>query len=320
MPHRPSGKPSRGDFASPWQEALGRFLPQAVAIFAPALHGRVDWTHPPAFLDKEFQGIAPGSRHRRHVDKLARLKLASGRHVALLLHVEVESRPPSAAMRRLAALRVQQYDYRIHDRYVLQPSLQRIEPPSATVYTLVIFTRGASGPDWLTAEHQALQNEQPLRYQAVYLGRWLARWPDLETLAHANPFAMIIMAQLLAHRQPLAERLSWKVGLVRKLASESYAPEESISLLRLIDWLLALPADQHASYARMLVQIEQESPMAFVMTHERVFTDEGIAIGLQRGQAARRPCCRTRSSRSSAPARTGWVTVWSKPIPGSYAP
>lgn len=286
MPHRSSGKPLREDFDSPWKEALERFLPQSLAIFAPELHDRVDWSQPPVFLDKEFQGIAPGVRHRRQVDKLARLKLACGRYVALLLHVEVESRHPSVAMRRLASLRLQQYDYRIHDRYVLQPGMQSIEPPSTTVYSLVIFTRGASGPDWLTAEHQALQNAQPLRYQAVYLGRWLARWRDLETLAQANPFAMVIMAQLLAHRHPRADRLSCKVGLVRKLIAKGYAPEESISLLRLIDWLLALPAAQQESYARMLVQIEQESRMAFVMTHERVFTKQGIAIGLKRGQAA----------------------------------
>ena len=36
----------------------------------------------------------------------------------------------------------------------------------------------------------------------------------------------------------------------------------------------------------MLVQIERESHMAFVMTHERVFTKRGIAIGLKRGQSA----------------------------------
>ncbi|WP_144630984.1 hypothetical protein [Bordetella genomosp. 13] len=277
--------PVRQDYDSAWKEALERFLPQAIEMFAPDLHARVDWRQPPVFLDKELQDLASGNgRGRRHVDKLIRLDLASGRYRWLLLHVEVESRRPSCAGLRRTTLRVRQYDYRIHDRHILRPALaHRADMRPATVYTIVVFTRG-SGPDWLTADHQALQNAQPLRYRAVYLGRWLARWEALQDLARGNAFGLIVMAQLLAHRHRGPARLAPKIGLVRLLRVSRYSIAESISLMKLIDWILRLPHEHESTYVQALEDIEKEFAMGYVPSWERYYTKRGIEIGLKQGE------------------------------------
>lgn len=280
----------RDDHDSPWKDALEVFLPQAIALFAPHLHVQIDWTFPAEFLDKEFQALCHGIAHsRRHTDKLVRLRLTSGRFLCLLLHVEVQGGRITKASLRRTALRVQQYDYRIHDRYVLQPALQRKEClPFATVYTLVIFTGQGSGPDFLTADHQPLQNAQPLRYQAVYLGRWLDDWTALTRLAQSNPFAVIVMAQLLALRHRGAQRLQPKLGLVRQLITHGYRRDSVVNLLRFIDWILALPPAMDNTYIQAVEQIEKERSMAYVTSYERYYKkrgmEAGMAAGMERGK------------------------------------
>ncbi|ARP93884.1 hypothetical protein [Bordetella genomosp. 13] len=288
MPRQLSGPP-REDFDSPWKEALERFLPQALALFAPDLNERVDWRQPPVFLDKEFQDMAAGiALHgRRHVDKLVRLALMPGRYLRVLLHVEIETRRPTAAALRRATLRMQQYDYLVHDRYVLRPLLADESTPPITVYTLVVFTRG-DGPGWLTAEHRALQNLQPLRYQAVYLEPWLQRWQVLQELARDNPFAVVVMAQLVAQRYRRPERLRPKVGLVRQLLDLDHPPDQVVILVKLIDWMVTLPVDMHQRYVNEVDKIQRSSRMPYVSTHERVYTRRGIeigeAVGLRKGE------------------------------------
>lgn len=277
--------PLREDYDSAWKEALERFLPEAITMFSPELHARIDWRQPPVFIDKEFQDLVAGvGRSHRHVDKLVRLTLTSGRYLRLLLHVEVESRRASGTALQRITLRVRQYDYRIHDRYVLRPALAdggAAQP--ATVYSMVVFTRGA-GPDWLTADHQPLQNAQPLRYQAIFLGRWLDQWPELQALARKNPFGVIVMAQLLAQQYRRPNRMPIKLGLVRFLHELRYPSEQSSTLLRLIDWMLALPAAQEEAYVRAVDDIRKESSMAYVTSFERVYTKRGIEIGLKQGE------------------------------------
>lgn len=278
----PISSPPREDFDSPWKEALEHFLPHALALFAPDLHAHVDWSTPPVFLDKEFQDLAAGVgvRGRRQVDKLARLALASGRYVWLLLHIEVESRRPTPTALRGAALRLQQYGFLVHDRYVLRPALSDAAAPTAAAYTLVVFTRG-EGPAWLEADYQPMQN-RPLRYRAVYLESWLARWQALREAAPGNPIAVVIMAQLLAHRHRRAERLAPKVGLVRLLLGGGYRRADVAILLRLIDWILTLPAELEGRYVRIMHDIGKESTMAFVTSYERVYTKRGEHLGLSR--------------------------------------
>lgn len=39
------------DFDNPWKEALRHFLPDALALFFPAIHAQIDWSQPYEWLD-----------------------------------------------------------------------------------------------------------------------------------------------------------------------------------------------------------------------------------------------------------------------------
>ena len=40
------------DYDSPWKEALARYLPDALALFFPAVHAQIDWSRGYTMLDK----------------------------------------------------------------------------------------------------------------------------------------------------------------------------------------------------------------------------------------------------------------------------
>ncbi|MGE4335625.1 MAG: hypothetical protein AB7E55_06590 [Pigmentiphaga sp.] len=203
----------------------------------------------------------------------------------MLLHVEVQGgRLTSLSVPNLT-LRIQQYDYRIHDRYVLQPALDNQQtPPANTVYTLVILTHSVQGSPYLLAQHQALHTPARLRYAVVHLGQWLARWQELEALARTNPFAILIQAQLLAQRHRRADRMQPKLALVHRLLASGYSRGDVVSLLRLVDWLLTLPADLEAPYVQALGQLQKETAMTFVTSYERVAMRKGEARGIEIGK------------------------------------
>ncbi|SHH63060.1 hypothetical protein [Pollutimonas bauzanensis] len=55
---------SRNDYDSPWKDALEQYFEPALALLMPELHAIIDWSHPPQFLDKEFQAVSHKRRRR----------------------------------------------------------------------------------------------------------------------------------------------------------------------------------------------------------------------------------------------------------------
>lgn len=44
----------RPDYDSAWKDALAAYFPEFMRMLRPGTHARIDWAHPPKFLDKEF--------------------------------------------------------------------------------------------------------------------------------------------------------------------------------------------------------------------------------------------------------------------------
>ncbi|CDM26086.1 Transposase [Castellaniella defragrans 65Phen] len=89
------------------------------------------------------------------------------------------------------------------------------------------------------------------------------------------------MAQLQALRyKGGAQRVELTVSLVRMLYGYGYDREHIQPLLRLIEWMLRLPAQQEPAYLAAVERLEQERKMSYVMIAER----RGIAKGLEQGQ------------------------------------
>ncbi len=263
------------------------------------LHAIIDWTHPPVFLDKELQAIAGPRRGlprgstdssggldgssgkapgRLYTDKLILVRRRDGGSARLLIHVEVQGGPIGPKARILFARRMYRYRYRLEDRYG--------SSPAQPIYSLGILTASRGGPSHLIHSNEFLGQGVRFTFPVVHMAQWLRRWDELEALAPANPFAVVVMAQLTALRfRRKAARLDPKVDLMRRLAGYGYARDDIDALVRLVDWMIALPEALEPDYMRALEALEQEHAMTYITTPERVGLRRGRAEGRVEGQA-----------------------------------
>ena len=257
------------------------------------LHAIVDWSQPPQFLDKELQAIAgrgrrvpPGSTDssggpddrsgkapgRLYTDKLVLVRRRDGGLARLLIHVEVQGGGAGPTARSLFARRMYQYRYRLEDHYG--------SSPAQPIYSLGILTASRGGDSHLVHRDEFLGQGVRFTFPVVHMAQWLKHWDTLESLAPVNPFAVIVMAQLTALRfRRKAARLDSKVGLMRRLAGYGYARDDIDALVRLVDWMIALPEALELDYMRALEALEQEHTMTYLTTPERVYLRRGRAEG-----------------------------------------
>ncbi|SHI27307.1 hypothetical protein [Pollutimonas bauzanensis] len=130
MAFAPRNRSARNDYDSPWKEALEQYFEPALALLMPELHAIIDWSHPPQFLDKEFQAVSHSLRRgRRQADKLAKVRTVFERPAWLLVHAEAQGGGAGPALAGLA-LRMQIYCYRIVDRHHIDHEPKRKPRPS----------------------------------------------------------------------------------------------------------------------------------------------------------------------------------------------
>lgn len=255
------------DYDSPWKEALARYLPDALALFFPDVHAAIDWSRGYELLDKELQQVTrDADLGLRRADMLVRVWRRDGREAWVLIHIEVQSQPkPDFAQRMLI------YHYRIYDRY---------ERPVMSIAVLA-DEQESWRPDRFTQELWGCTLE--LRYPIVKLLDWRAH--EAELAASVNPFAVVVQAHLAAQETQGAveARAQAKVHLIRGLFARGYERAQIMELLRLIDWLVALPAEQDRLVEREIERIEEEQRMAYVTSWERLGEERGEAKGLVQG-------------------------------------
>jgi len=256
------------DHDSPWKEALELFFSQAMALLAPRLHAKIDWSVPTQFLDKELQAIAfPGKKGRRCVDKLVQVRLRSGANAWLLIHIEVEGRLRGRKALRIFGWRMYEYRHRIQARAMRQQDLE-LPPP---IYSLGVLLENRGVGDHLVYTDEHLGQGARFTFPVVELESWRDRWDELESLALINPFTVLIMAQLRANGHPdKRTRLGPKLDLVRGLRRYGYAPDVARQIYRLIDWMIALPVELESDYVQAVTALAEESKMAYMTTVERV--------------------------------------------------
>ena len=75
-----------------------------LALVHRELHGAIDWSRQPEFLDKEIQAVARrAATGRRYVDVLVKVWLRDGQEQWLLIHVEVQAQPQDDFAERMYA-------------------------------------------------------------------------------------------------------------------------------------------------------------------------------------------------------------------------
>lgn len=263
----------RDDYDSPWKEAIEEMLPDFMAFYFPKACWAIDWGKPHRFLDQELQKIVPASdTGRRVVDKLVEVAMRRGGHQWVHLHIEIQSHREGDFAERMMV-----YHYRIFDRF------------RRPVASLAMLADGEAG--W-----------RPGPYQQSVLGcRWMLDFPSVKLLdyrrssaalaRHDNPFGLVTLAHLRTRgtRGHSARRYRAKYRMIRLLYGQGWEKRRIIQLLRIIDWLMALPPHLEQSLRRRLVAVEGERHMQYITSFERLAREEGVQQGrhqgLQQGRA-----------------------------------
>lgn len=263
----------RPDYDSAWKDALAAYFPEFLLLMRPETHARIDWSHPPKFLDKELQSLArSAARGRRHVDKLVSVRLRDGQEVWLLIHVEVQTRCEAGF-----AARMLDYHIRLKTKY-----------PGHRLLNLAVLTGkgpvGQMDADQVSHSYEAEGCSLVFTFPVIRLETWRSRLAELSALAPSNPFAVVALVQLEAtaiHDAPA--RLARKIELVRQLKRWGFGRDNRNTLFRAIDAMLHLPDALEADFEAAVMEIEEEEQMAYVTSIERVRLRRERAQGLEEG-------------------------------------
>lgn len=95
-----------------------------------------------------------------------------------------------------------------------------------------------------------------------------------------NPFAIIILAQLIALKTQTVElKLASKLQITRKLYNSGFTQQAVIELFRFIDWVISLPKELEEHYMKSVVELEQEDYEKNFMCHaEEIWLEQGAII------------------------------------------
>ncbi|MFB1487652.1 MULTISPECIES: cytosolic protein [unclassified Thiocapsa] len=262
----------RDDYDSPWKDLLDRWQRSFLEFFFPTIAADIDWSRGLEFLDKELQKVTRRAVvGRRYVDKLVKVWRLGGEETWVLIHTEVQGEPDPGFARRLYT-----YHSRLMDRY---------DRPVATLVILADERRSWRPKRY---RHALWGCEAVLVFPVVKLLDFKSRTAELE--ASANPFALVVLAQLAAtatKRDPSA-RLDRKIGLTRRLYRFGLSRDEVLSLYAFIDWAMTLPEPLEDDYHRAIQAIEEAEQMRYVTTAERIGMRKGMERGMEKGLESER--------------------------------
>jgi hypothetical protein len=250
------------DQDSPWKEALEQWFPDFMALLFPEIHREIDWSQGYRFLDKELQKtVRDAELGRRYADKLVKVTTLANRETWVLVHIEVQGQREVEFDQRMYV-----YNYRLYDRYQVDVVSLAVLADDAPSFRAGNFQRGLWGC------------EVRFRYPSVKLLDLAEDWSGLE--ANPNPFALVVMAQIRALERAEPRQLKdAKFGLFRLMLGRGYDKSQILELLRIIDWLMVLPAALESELADELDAYGQENKMPYITSFERVYTRRGIHKG-----------------------------------------
>ncbi len=259
--------PNSSDTA--WKEILDSFFRDFIEYCLPKLNQQINWGKGITPLDKEFHAIVKDNlTGNNFVDKLVKVYLNNDHEQWILIHIEVQGKPDKDFSKRMFV-----YAYRIYDRYqqpivscaILTDEKKEWRPNH---YEINIFGSKLS-LDFLTIKLIDYRNQQ------------------LELAASKNPFASVILTQLMAleaRKQPDAERLNVKYNLTKRLYEKGYSKDEVKKLYLFLDWLIHLSPQLEIEYKEAVYKLEETKKMAYISTIERMGREAGLIQGVIKGK------------------------------------
>ncbi|QLF94272.1 hypothetical protein HW090_14130 [Pseudomonas sp. ABC1] len=255
------------DHDSPWKEALEVFFRPFLQLLFADIEAMIDWRQAPVFLDKELQKITGAAENgRRHVDKLARVRLQDGVEHWLLIHTEVQGEP-----QRDFAERMYRYYSRIRERY------------RGSVISLAVLTD--TDPTFRPGHFSSHIAGSGITFY-FRTCKLLDFQADMDNLLHSdNPFALLVAAQLTAKLiRDGRQRADNLIGFYR-LAIEQRLDRQLIGrLVIFLEWMVALPVEAGGYYDAQITQLQQEAIMPYVSSFERKAQAKGFEQGIDKGR------------------------------------
>lgn len=258
------------DFDGPWKEALDLYFRSFMGLLFPAVSREIDWSRPVESLDKELAKIAPDAAAGVGVvDKLMRVWSRAARQETVFVHVEVQSQHDTSFPRRMY-----RYNARLEERYGSMP------------VSLAVLGEGSGA--WRPGEHTAGRwgCEVRFTYPVAKLLDWQGKEAVLE--AQPEPFSALVLAHLATKRtagEP-AERLAWKLRVVKRLYHRGMSGDDVFRLYRLVDMMMALPPAFRRQFDADMKAFERELAMPIITPSERQWLAEGRQEGRQEGEQA----------------------------------
>jgi hypothetical protein len=251
------------DFDSPWKRALEDYFEEFMAFFFPDIDGDIDWDRGYEFLDTQLQQIVrEAETGKRFADKLVKLWRKSGEQTCVFVHIEIQSQREPGFEGRMFT-----YYNRLRDRF------------DESIVSLAVLAD--TDPNWRpqTFRDSLWGCEVQFTFPIVKLLDYGQQWQTLEQ--STNPFATVVMAHLKTQEtqgNPVLRR-DTKLILAKALFQRGYPRETVLRLLGFIDWLLALPSALEDSFWQEIIAIQEENPMPYVLSIERMALARGREEG-----------------------------------------
>lgn len=238
-----------------WKKIIEDLFQDFVAFFLPDVFPHIDFSKPYDFLDKEFENLFPKAKKgKRHVDKLVKVFLKSGKQQWILIHAEVQGYHDDSF-----SLRMYTYFYRIFDKY------------HQKVISLAILAD--ERPDWKPDrfEYQFFQTELTFKYR-IYK---LLEQEEENLKVSDNPFALAVLASLDTMKSKRSEdkRLCFKLELSRLLLEKDIPKAKIEAVFQFINVLLQVADEQKQSQF-----MEEVHKMATANKKEYILTDYDQAV------------------------------------------
>ncbi len=142
--------------------------------------------------------------------------------------------------------------------------------PTRNVATLAVLAD--DDPNWRPSEYRRRLWGCSLRmtFPPAKLLDFAGREGELE--ASQNPFAKVVLAHLktLQTRRSPGDRRAWKFRIARGLHECGFSPDDTQELLKLVDWLMALPDALQRDFREQLHAYEEGRTMPYVTSFGRL--------------------------------------------------
>ena len=315
------------DIDGAWKFSLEILFFEFLKMFVPRVHELIDTSVRPESKETELNELdfsfgnkklpsdqKPLSKdatkikkpNKRIVDKLVKVKLKGGEDAFLLVHIEVQSRVKSYNQQLKFAARMHEYHKMLNSKFIgykfinigvllnsTGPAVYKISKytnPSLSYNFNSTFLDSANhdNVDYLIYKIKDIAHQEySFKFPVIHLAKWLDREEELMDLAHSNPFAIIVLYQILALKHPnLLQRKQAKLQTIKILQLErrfAYSKELLDDLTRIMDRLIHLPKDLNNEFYKEVKEMGTTTEPRLISIFDLMARKEGLEEGLEQG-------------------------------------